>query len=87
MLNSNEDFDFDNGFVFEIERVPFTGGAGRSVRDDLRKIMVNSLKEYCKKKPQYVHPQSIWREVYADRQHYSWGQCTFKGSEKDQPDI
>ena len=49
MLNSNEDFDFDDGFMFEIERIPFTGGAGRSVRDDLRNTMVGSLKEYCKR--------------------------------------
>ena len=31
LLNSNEDFDFDDGFMFQIERIPFTGGAGRTV--------------------------------------------------------
>ena len=87
VLNSNEDFDFDDGFVSEIERVPFTGGAGCSVRDNLRKTMVDSLKEYCKRNISVWSPQSIWREAYAVLQHYSWGQCTFKVSEKSHPNF
>ena len=65
VLNSNEDFDFDDGFIFEIERIPFTGGAGRSVRDNLRKVMVGSLKKFCKKNT------SVW----SPPEHLERGLC------------
>ena len=35
VLNSNEDFDFDDGFMFEIERIPLTGDTFR--RKDVSK--------------------------------------------------
>lgn len=65
LLNSNEDFDFDDGFMFEIERIPFTGGAGRNVRDNLRKTIVGSLKEYCKRNT------SVW----SPPEHLERGLC------------
>ena len=60
VLNSNEDFDFDDGFLFQIERIPFTGGAGRTVRENMRKALIGSLDEYLKRNvsvwspPQYL---------------------------------
>lgn len=49
VLNSNENFDFENGLVFQVERVPFVGGGGRKcVADRMRKRCFATLDEFTK---------------------------------------
>ena len=49
VLNSNENFDFENGLIFQVERVPFVGGGGRKcVADKMRKRCFNTLDEFTK---------------------------------------
>lgn len=50
VLNLNEQFDFENGLVFQVERIPFVGGGGRvTVANKSKKQLYNSLDEFAKR--------------------------------------
>ena len=65
VLNSNEDFEFDDGFMFQIERIPFTGGAGRTVREQMKRALTGTLEEFLKR------TTSVW----SPPQHLQKGIC------------
>lgn len=50
VLNSNEQFEFDDSLYFTIERIPFTGGGtNKNMSDKIRKKMYTNLKEFALK--------------------------------------
>lgn len=66
VLNSNEQFDFDESLTFTIEVVPFAGGGVHSlnVRDKIRKKLYTTLKQFSARNKSCWSPPSNLQPGY-----------------------